>query len=456
MTPLGDDGKPVVLFVRADGDDSNDGLSEATALRQISEAARRWRGAGPSYSVPWRIEVGSGEYEGGIDFAGHRGVAQTDFLRVVGPNVGGHPNAPTAVIRHALAPGHAFGLRAYDGVSIWIENLAFHGGFAHAVDVRRRCYLQWRNCHVDGAGTGQVGIGVLDHCTYYVVGGVVENLRKHGIQEHHHVFRSFDTVTSYDRQMIIRNCPIGLKAKENCNGHVDYLTIEDCGTGMQLNGMSVSNLKWLRLRRNGVGLAVVNSQVHNTRGVQFGAGDDSNKRDLVELGLSADLTGWGWQDGTFPNETNHSHRQLLTVAADYRTRVSSGKKRTTVSRLAAAIRGARYRVAGTRFRVVVRGTMTTRLRKAAHVVVRVGAQEAARIELQRGTRTDSAFELDAEFVCAADGDQQLVTVRAIGAVRPFELRPLQLELSVDQDIAIDVETGHSADRISVALVEVWG
>jgi len=454
--PLGDDGKPVVLFVRADGDDSNDGRSAATPLRQISEAARRWREAGPSYSVPWRIDVGAGDYEGGIDFAGARGVAQKDFVRIVGPDVGGHPNAPAAVVRHTSAPRFSYGLRAYDGVSVWIENLAFQGGFAHAVDVRRRCYLQWRNCHVDGAGTGQVGLGVLDHCTYYVVGGIIENLRKHGIQEHHHVFRSFDTVTSYDRQMIIRNCPIGLKAKENCNGHVDYLTIEDCGTGMQLNGMSVSNLKWLRLRRNGVGLAVVNSQVHNTRGVQFGAGDDSNKRDLVELGLSADLTGWGWQDGTFPNETNHSHRQLLTVAADYRTSVSSGEPRTTVSRFAAAIRGARYRVAGTRFRVVVRGTVSPRLRKVARVVVRVGGQDAARVELRRGTRAGSAFELDAEFVCTTDGDHQLATVRATGASRSLELTPLELDLSADQDIAIDVETGHSADRVSVALVEVWG
>ena len=445
------------LYVREDGDDEADGRTPRTALRQVATAAARWRAAGPVYEAGWTIDVGPGTYTGGIALTGARGLAQHDFLRIVGPRVGGHPNRPLAVIDHAAHPGYRFGLRAYDGVSVWLEDLAFRSGFAHAVDVRRRSLLHWHNCHVDGQGVGQVGIGVLDHCTYAVAGGIVENLTKHGVQEHHHVFRSYDIARSYDEQLVIRGCPIGLKAKENCNGHVDYLTIEDCGTGMQLNGMSVANLRFLRLRRNGVGLAVVNSQVHNTSSVQFGEGDDANERDLVELGVSADLTSWGWQEGSFARTTTNAHRPLLTLGASYDDEdVDSRHPRAHVE-LRRVVRARRYRAAGTRFRVVVRGVVTQRLARAATLDVRLDDDVLAHLVVPPRTRAGTAFEAEVEVVCARDGDHQKVTARVHGVPGALVHRALELDLLRDRSVL--VVAGVDPDRegaLVVSTVEVWG
>lgn len=451
-------GPRTTLYVREDGDDAADGRTPATALRQIATAADRWRAAGPVYDTPWTIDVGPGTYAGGIALNGARGFAQQDFLRIVGPRVGGHPHPPRAVVDHAVAPEHRFGLRAYDGVAVWLQDLAFRGGFAHAVDARRRTLLHWRNCHVDGQGVGQVGLGVLDHCTYAVAGGVIENMAKHGVQEHHHVFRSYDVARSYDEQLVIRNCPIGLKAKENCNGHVDYLTIEDCGTGMQLNGMSVANLRFLRLRRNAVGLAVVNSQVHNTSTVQFGEGDDANARDLVELGTSADLTTWGWEDGSFPATTTTAHRPLVALAASYDDEHADALHREARIELPGAVRGRRYRAAGTRFRVLVRGSVTQRLARPATLDVSVGEQSVARLVVPARTSAGTAFEADVEVVCARDGDHQKVTARLHGVPAPLVHGPLALDLVPDRDVVVLAAVGPDprAGSLVLSTVEVWG
>ena len=445
------------LYVREDGDDDADGLTPATALRQIATAAARWRAAGPVYDTGWTIDVGPGTYTGGISLTGARGVAQHDFLRIVGPRVGGHPNRPLAVVDHDAHPGHRFGLRAYDGVSVWLQDLAFRGGFAHAVDVRRRSLLHWHNCHVDGQGVGQVGLGVLDHCTYAVAGGIVENLTKHGVQEHHHVFRSYDIARSYDEQLVIRHCPIGLKAKENCNGHVDYLTIEDCGTGMQLNGMSVANLRFLRLRRNGVGLAVVNSQVHNTGTVDFGDGDDANERDLVELGVSADLTSWGWQEGSFARTTTNAHRPLLTLAASYDDEHVDSRHPHAHLDFRDVLRGRRYRAAGTRFRVLVRGVVTQRLARPATLDVRLGTDCVAHLVVPARTHAGTAFEADVEVVCARDGDHQKVTARLHGVPGPLVHRELALDLLRDRTVLVVAAVDPDREgALVVSTVEVWG
>src|SRR5699024_2049202 len=97
------------LYVRATGDDSNPGTL-AAPFREIRAALDSLSADGPVVRGSVVIDVGPGNYKGGIRLRQTRGTAQDDYLVIRGPATGGHPNVPTAVIDHALDTGKDWGL----------------------------------------------------------------------------------------------------------------------------------------------------------------------------------------------------------------------------------------------------------------------------------------------------------------------------------------------------------
>lgn len=380
------------IYVRAAGDDSGDGKTAATAFREIKTALNALADDGPVIRGSVVIDVGPGEYEGGIRMPSTRGTAQDDFVEIIG-SVDGN-GVPTSIVRKT--DGVGIGLLVEDGAAIQLENLKFIGGFSAAVQATRNVYAWFTNIHVDGENVGVRGLSISSHTRYYVKGGLIENLTYAGIDEYFNCSRSYSTVGSSAQQMLIRNCMIGLRAKEGCVGHLDHLRVEDCETGIELIQNSVANLYAAEIKRNGVGLALVNSTSHNEGGVVWGSGADQNAREIYSAGASGELLALDWSGEDMAPTATAGHRPLFVIANQLAEKVVTGEQGVELPAVTFEEKLPRvlFRTAGKHFKVQMFGkfdgaTPTSTI----SIIVRIGSVLLMSMQVKGSDQV--MFELDA-------------------------------------------------------------
>lgn len=454
-------GQTRTLYVRATGDDTNSGRSPESAFREIRSALNSLSDEGPVIRGSVRIDVGPGVYQGGIRLPVTRGSAQDDFIRIIGPNVNGHPNAPTAVIDYAADPTATFGMLAEDGAHLWLQDLKFIGGFHTAVRVDRNTYLQWRNVHVDGQNQGNAGLAITSQCRYYVTGGIIENLTN-GIQEHFQITRGYGTVSSADQQLIVRNCHVGVKCKENCVGHFDYINVTDCNIGIEMQLYSGANMKGAVLERNKMGIVLTNSEIHNEQSIAWGTNEDANTRRILSLGSSSELTLFGWEQATDNAPTLRTgHRPLVTIGADYNDKtVGNTTSETTIVSFNRALRGDWYSIQGKHAKIILWGsTPSGALTADFRIILRLSGSEAGQLRLPAGLSGPAHFRAEFDIVAAQDGASQKIfgTVNIGGAPSSTILVTRQIDLSTqDRTASVHAIPGSANDSVQIRLAEIWG
>lgn len=456
------------IYVRATGNDANDGRTPGTAYREIRTAIDSLYLFGPVLKSSFVIDVGAGTYKGGIRPPLTRGSAQDDFLKIKGPAVG-HPNVPTAIIDKAADTSATYGITIEDGSSVWLEDIKTVGAFDNHVDARRDCYVWFKNVHADGQKVGSVGgnVGwaINSHCRYYVAGGLIQNMVANGVSELFSVVRAFSNVSSNAEQLTIRNCEVGFQAKENCSGHLDYLNVEDCLTGVEMNGNCVVNVKSISLKRNALGYANINSEIHNESGIIWGTGADANTREFISYGPSAtELYAAGWVDSSTARTTKVGHRPLQTVAANYATVTLVGPTtETNFNSFTTALRGHRMNTAGKQFKVIIRGTVNTALVAAYRILLRSAGVFLTDVTIPPGTAAGSRFEAEFTIVAASDTttggvSSQLCFSKLLGEGVALDFtdpsRAVDLH-SADRTIEVAGLATNTADSVSVKLCEVW-
>lgn len=396
-------GQTRTIYVRSTGDDTHDGSSPTLAFREIRAAVNALADDGPVIRGSVRIDVGPGVYEGGIRLPVTRGVAQDDFVRIIGTR--GQDGVPTTLIRHTAGTGTGF--LGEDGSAVWLEDLKFMGGFGVAVQMTRNVYAWFVNVHVDGENAGVRGFSISSHARYYVRGGLIENMVYAGIDEYFNVARSYATVSSAADQLVIRNCRIGLRAKEGCIGHLDFLNVEDCETGLEFIQNSVANLKGVVLKRNQVALALVNSTVHNEGGIQWGTGDDANQREVYSVGASGELRAIGWTGEDMAPGSSIGHRPLFVIGNDFTEKTITGTTGTEIelSRFQSSIPRAFFRTVGKRFKIQVFARVEgANSASPVSVIARIGTTLLTSVELTNNGV--ALIEFDA--VCTEDRTSHLI------------------------------------------------
>lgn len=397
------------LYVRATGHPTDGDGTAANPFREITTAVATLEADGPVIRGTVLIDVGPGDFAGGIRLPVTRGTAQDDFVRIVGSQTDG---IPTSRIIHTEGAG--VGILAEDGAALWLENLKFIGGFSVAVQITRNVYGWFTNVHVDGQGVGVRGFSISAHCRYYVKGGLIENLTYAGIDEYFAVSRSFATVSSSAEQLLIRDCKIGLRAKEGCIGHLDYLTVEGCDTGVELLQHSVANCKGVQLRRNDTALAIINSASHNEGGIVWGTGTDANGREVYSAGASGELRALMWSGEDMAAGSSTGHRPLFNLANDYaqRTVTPAVGAETSVVSFANSLPRAFFRTVGKHFRVELLATIEGATEaNPVTVIARVGSTLLGSVEVTAsGTQ-----RIEFDTVCTADRTEHLTAASVSGA-----------------------------------------
>lgn len=173
-------------------------------------------------------------------------------LTIEGSDVGGSPNTPVAIFDGGGSLQDAITISRQNRVklnNIKIQNYLSDGvrGEFSVIDKI--------NIHVDNCSKG---FYYTNRVSYSLQGGVLSNC-EWGIQELFNIVRNTKTVNNVADGLHITSCTRGVHAKELCTGHLDFTTITDCDMGVVLSRSSTANGSDCVIKRNRVGVYLMNN-----------------------------------------------------------------------------------------------------------------------------------------------------------------------------------------------------
>ncbi|UYE95884.1 hypothetical protein KNLIENLN_00072 [Sinorhizobium phage NV1.1.1] len=302
-----------VYAAASGGLSTNDGLSASQpfdTFQNAIEAIEKWA---PLERGQWQIDLAAGVYARGR--FPDEGLMTAFPIRIVGPSVGGHPNVPTAIIREGATEA-AFGILAfYTDIYVQDVKIEDYNGSSSSSGIR----VNWgrvltNNVHFEDCYYGVTG---MNFATIDVKGGIFNDcgyLNSDSGQASGHAIRGvFHTKWEIGTQSagtlangpIIRNSAGAARAQEYADGHWDYVTIEDCSSGLRLLVNSRLNIDGSSFKRisNSAVYATQGSYVDPTSSTVFGTGADANGRNY-SMGSGSNASGGGIIGQNVANSAN--------------------------------------------------------------------------------------------------------------------------------------------------------
>ncbi len=242
----------IIYLAATGGSDTNDGLSSSEAFATLQAAINILLNYGGVLTGNWRFSLAAGTYtEDGI--AVPNLMYSNNPIEVRGPDVGGHPNTPTAII--SGSGGSAGGFSANRKCEVKLKDIKFTTfGARTAIRFSQMTDGECDNVHIDGAGKG---VAVDEQSKVRIKGGLLDNCSLAAVD-----LRDSDAsvglVNSFDGPTIgsIGSCTLGVAVLGMTDAHVDDLVITNCtGSGIQSSENSRATLNGVvDLQNNGVAL----------------------------------------------------------------------------------------------------------------------------------------------------------------------------------------------------------
>lgn len=286
------------LYVSPTGTSTNDGLS-ASQPRELQSALTALNQYGPVLLGKWNVILAAGTYTSPTRKYIYPPGLQSEYPVVItGPNVGGHPNVPTAII-DGDESSTGVGLQTWSNCSLYVKNIKFidflGGG---GIFVEDGCFLATDNVHTSNCYDGILCY----HGRLYVGGGIYElypatgsnpdnySAIKSMFQTHHTIGAVYDIDTgngTYPADYLGPqiSCPstrVGraVHIAENSTGHVHSLNINKLTTGINATANSRANVQGCDFKKCGIALEAEYSSNFNvaaTTNNKFNAGtSDAN------------------------------------------------------------------------------------------------------------------------------------------------------------------------------------
>ncbi|UOX39456.1 putative pectate lyase superfamily protein [Aeromonas phage ZPAH34] len=246
------------------GSSTNDGLTVDKPFNNFSAAFDAIRNYGPILKGVWTLNVASGLYNFSTSGYQYLDYLQTENRIIIkGPDVGGHPNVPTAIINGkftapAVAPDyqHGIGIIGF-GLKVTLKDIKFvdfngdpSGRTRGALLIDEGADVFTDNVHVTNASwfgiyasrrsaIRQKG-GILDNCR----NGVVSDMAKLSLG-----YGSKDISTA----PIVKNCTeSGVYFVRESDGHADYLIFENNAIGLMIGANSRVDAVSCDFRKNNI------------------------------------------------------------------------------------------------------------------------------------------------------------------------------------------------------------
>ena len=287
------------------GSDLNNGLTESSPFQNIQAAVEAISDNGDIFPSVYTIKLEAGTYDRAR--FNDEGMGTQGIITIEGPDVGGHPNVPTAIITEGpLVTG--FGVLCSQDTKVRLKDIKLVGWNGSTASTGFRgnggCWIYTKNVHAENCYDGVAGY---ENSVVDVKGGIFEGcgyLDNNPAQGTGFAFKGlFNTkfqvgtqnAGTLDGGPIVRNCASVARQQEGGVGHLDYVTVEDCDQGVRLLVNSRLNLAGTSFKR------VANSAIYATQGcyadtdgTEFGTGVDANEANY-SIGHSSSLSTEGIQ-----------------------------------------------------------------------------------------------------------------------------------------------------------------
>ncbi|MBY6275499.1 MAG: hypothetical protein CWE10_04645 [Symbiobacterium thermophilum] len=259
------------IYVSPDGD--GDGLS-ANEPASVQAALDALANYGPELAGTWHIVFAPGTYPGGYLVQGIRSRQRIVFE---GPDVGGHPNEPIAIIDGSLGI-HENGLYIQNFMNVLVKDLKFTNWASSGLVVEYHSNVWTVNVHASGCQWA--GININNATKIYVTGGVFKNNRK-GIRVYDNSMVSigYGGSATENRPQITDNTEFGVEVRDSSSGHVDYCDIErNSVAGLQVWNQSRVASDYAAFRNNPIG---IRCQTFSTWATATSVTFENNGKNLV-------------------------------------------------------------------------------------------------------------------------------------------------------------------------------
>jgi hypothetical protein len=276
------------LYVAPTGSNTaNTGVSVSSPFATVQYALDYIVQTSTAENVAWTVNLAAGTYTENVQ---SKSLQLLTFpVTIRGPSVGG--GAPTAIISAADSATNVVEIQGGGNVYFILQDVTLTGattawGFntgggasclllnVHISNCRYGVLYQHgafiridADCRFTGNGTADGGWGITG---YY---NATHDMKGRDVGD----------------GAIIKDYDIGVFLNEGVQGHVDFIRIEDCNTGLKcIRGVGAINTKQMQIYRCGVGLNLWGSPWFNN-GIDFGTGADACTVNAQPYGSSPEV-----------------------------------------------------------------------------------------------------------------------------------------------------------------------
>lgn len=448
------------IYVSNSGSDANDGLTPALPKLSIQSAIDALKGYQDAAicSGDWVIKVDSGTYARG-KFP-DEGFRTKNPVRIVGADVGGHPNIPTTLIKEGATEA-AFGLLIQRRTDVVVQDIKFedfNGSKSSAgISAQNRCNVSTINCHFEDC---YIGLSGTEWCEIDVKGGIFNDCGYlnsvtpggYGIRGLFHCKFSVGLQNAGARTQgpFFTNNYFAMFGQEMCTGHADWCSFTGNNTGIRLNVGSRINCGGSLFDSNGFAAwATDNSMVSSNANSTF----TNNNQNIVTTGKSGSTSSpviAEWKESYGRDEYvvwgSKAQQTVNTLSATViqTATIKAGMLRETYGSLVPPKKIG--------FRMFGRLVGTNDIKR---IQLRLGAGSPVNITF---TATEvGAFEASGEIVLRSPDNQvgKVSGFRFGGLVSRVSVLPLSESLLSDTPFTIEVLVGNVADSVVVEYAELF-
>jgi hypothetical protein len=223
------------LYISPTGSSSNDGVHQSQPMLSPQNAFDALANYGPVLEGTWRIVNAAGTWAGTAHRTQHTTPSKNPVI-FEGPNVGGHPNVPTAIYDGtigAVASDWAVRATGY-GVQIDVQNVKFQNyiasgnGDGQGLLVDYGAALYFTNVH--GSGSSYADVYCQGAQTIRGGGGIWSSPRGGQINSCGDVTIGYGAIPV----RLNNNTVCGIEWARGSQGHADYLEFNDCAVGLDV------------------------------------------------------------------------------------------------------------------------------------------------------------------------------------------------------------------------------
>lgn len=446
------------------GVDTASGLISAPLLT-VGEAVKRAEEVAQKRATSVTINLAAGTYTERVRFSDFTSQALNVIIK--GPDVGGHPNVPTAIFSESANASAVAILNRNMNAVITLQDIKFvgyRGTTSSAGVVNFTGTLFTINCHAAqcyyglSSQTGNLDVkgGILNDCGRLIGGtGTGAGIRSLMLNRHAIGTQNAGNLTFGP---VFTNCQTGVFAQESATGHIDWSTFEDCDSGIIVRINSRANCDGSSFKRNTTDITTdSNGHVFVSSNVAFGTGADASSNTIIaRTGSGGALT----TDRLITGVEMAYGRQDSAIYGVYSTQTVTGTLTETevMNRVFKAPlwnNGVVANVPPTRVKIRAVGTLTGTAGTKA-ITWRFGSLSSSAIFTATEVGT---FVLTGElmFIGPARQVMSLEAKRHLGTSTRLGLASGALTMTADQTMSLGITLGSAADTVTVETVELsWG